>query len=641
MGQIAFALSVAAVLGCTATVAAAQMAGHGSHQNQSPQASAAFDPATADVAFSVLPVSGDSLRAGEEARITVTVTDRITGAPIPDLSLAGWMLLRRNAQVSAEIPCAAKATLFTQGRVTSRPDVDLNAARLLVLNRDGSILVVDPQVDFTITQIESVIPLPGVPADWALSTDGDTIFVALPLYNAVAVIDAASYQVSGLIELPKGSLPTRILPLSNGSVAIYASAGGTITIAHPDGSGQTDPVAVGAAPVALAATADRLYVASAAGRLTAIDTDTGALATDASISTGPPALALSTDGTTLIVASAGTAEVAILEPRTLAPLATIEAATGMTALALTPNGQYVILLNGDADTLLLAQISTRRIVASQKVAAAPVEITLSHDYAYIRGLEGDHFTLVELADLDRGVITPLDVQSAGRPVQRREALAQARLVAPYGHGALVGNVDEGVAYYYMEGMNTPMGTVNLYGPAVQGLMTIDRGFHETAPGTYSTTAKLPFAGVYDVPIAVQDPGNVTCFTATAGAAAQVSPQVPEVSIDLAMQQITDDLVAGQDSQLVVQWSPTTADAVAPEDVRLLVFSSGGDWQARSRARTVGEHSFAGHWIFPHPGRYGLSVEIPALGIGYADLLPFYFNVSAAQATDASLKEKSP
>ncbi len=50
----------------------------------------------------------------------------------------------------------------------------------------------------------------------------------------------------------------------------------------------------------------------------------------------------------------------------------------------------------------------------------------------------------------------------------REALSRAKMIAPYGHGALVGNADEAVAYYYMEGMNTPMGTVKTYGPECPG-----------------------------------------------------------------------------------------------------------------------------------------------------------------------------
>ena len=83
---------------------------------------------------------------------------------------------------------------FRQGRVTARADVDLNASRLLVLNRSGSISVIDPQVDFAITQMQTVIPLPGVPADWRLSRDGRTLFVSLPLYSAIAVVDTTTLR---------------------------------------------------------------------------------------------------------------------------------------------------------------------------------------------------------------------------------------------------------------------------------------------------------------------------------------------------------------------------------------------------------------------------------------------------------------
>ena len=222
-----------------------------------------FDPATAATALEVTALTGGPVIAGEEARVTLRITDGISGLPVTGRSVAGWMLLQRNAQVAAEMPCSAKARLFTQGRVTARPDVDLNGSKLLVLNRDGSIAIVNPQVDFTITQMEGVIPLPGVPADWALAGDRQTLFVSLPVFGAVAVIDTRSFQMSGLIELPKGSMPTQMLPLADGAVAIYLSAPGAVTIARPDGTGQTDPVAVGSGPVAMAEGAWRLIVAAA------------------------------------------------------------------------------------------------------------------------------------------------------------------------------------------------------------------------------------------------------------------------------------------------------------------------------------------------------------------------------------------
>ncbi|MEZ5779493.1 MAG: hypothetical protein R3E44_14145 [Paracoccaceae bacterium] len=600
-----------------------------------------FDPATAVTELAVAAITDGPVTAGEEARITLRITDGASGLPVTGRSVAGWMLLRRNAQVAAEMPCSAKARLFTQGRVTARPDVDLNASKLLVLNRDGSIAVVNPQVDFTITQMEGVIPLPGVPADWALAADGQTLFVSLPVYGAVAVIDTRRFQMSGLIELAKGSLPTQLLPLADGSVAVYLSATGAVTIARPDGDGRTDPVAVGGGPVAMAQGAWRLIVA-APGRLTTIDTRTGAIAASATIPAGEPSLALAPDGLSVFVATTAATGIERRDIRALKLRGTVAVEPGIFALALEPGRRQIIALNRETDRMVLIDPRTGAVSATGRTPPQPVEVTFSHDYAYVRGLEGDHFSIFELAELRQGKLAPVDIQSASAPVTPREALSRARMIAPYGHGALVGNADEAVAYYYMEGMNSPMGTVKTYGPNVQGLMAIDRGFHETAPGVYETTATLPFGGAYDIPVAIDADGFVTCFAATAEPASKSADDqrrnAPRIEADM-----LSDMVAGRRGEFVVRLfdGSTGKPILGLTDVRLVAFSSSGEWQSRKWATEAGQGRYVANWKFPKPGRYGLSLQIASSGVGYADQRPLYFNVGPPGDGGSEAKDGSP
>ncbi|MGB5560330.1 MAG: hypothetical protein WBN04_20240 [Paracoccaceae bacterium] len=622
--------SAAAVfLALWAAPATAQQVGHNGHAMGG--ADAAFDPTTATIALSVTPTDGASLVAREPARVALTIADK-NGQPVTGRSVAGWMMLQRNAQVSAEMPCSAKARLFTQGRVTARPDVDLNASRLLVLNRDGSVAIVNPQVDFTITQMEGVIPLPGVPADWAMSDDGQTVFVSLPVYGAIAVIDTRAFQITGLIELPKGSMPTQLLPLPDGELAIYLSATGSVTIARPDGTGQTDPVAVGAGPVAMAAAPGRLIVA-ATGKLTAIDAQSGAVAASAAIPDGEPSLALAPDSLSVFVAANHADKIERRDIRTLDLRAAVPVKPGIFALAIEPGGHQLIALNRSTDTLVLIDPRTNSVSATGRTPPEPVEVTFSHDYAYIRGLKGDHFSVFELAELQQGRLAPVEIQSAAAPVIAREALSRTKMIAPYGHGALVGNADEQVAYYYMEGMNTPMGTVKTYGPNVQGLMTIDRGFRETAPGTYETTATLPFGGSYDIPVAIDSDGFVTCFTATAKPAARSAdePARTHLRIEPEAASLTAEYAGNLVIRIVDEATDKPADGL---NVRVLAFSPSGTWQKRKWATDLGDGRYAGEWTFPKPGRYGLSLEVSSLGVGFADQPPLYFKVGAAD-TDAS------
>lgn len=600
-----------------------------------------FDPATAVTELAVAAMADGAIIAGQEARVTLRITDGVSGLPVMGRSVAGWMLLQRNAQIAAEMPCSAKVKLFTQGRVTERPDVDLNGSKLLVLNRDGSIAIVNPQVDFTITQMEGVIALPGVPADWALAKDRQTLFVSLPIYGAVAVIDTRKFQVSGLIELPKGSMPTQLLPLSDGAVAIYLSTPGAVTIARPDGTGQIDLVTVGSGPVAMAEGIRRLIVA-ASGKLAAIDTATGIVAASTDIAAGEPSLALAPDGLSVFVATTSATGIERRDVRALTLRQTVAVDPGIFTLALEPGRRQLVALNRATDQMVLIDPRSNAVSATSRTPLQPVEVTFSHDYAYVRGLEGDHFSVFELAALQQGELEPVDVQSASAPVTPRESLSRARMIAPYGHGALVGNVDEAVAYYYMEGMNSPMGTVKTYGPNVQGLMTIDRGFRETAPGVYETTATLPFGGAYDIPVAIDADGFVACFTTTAQAAAKTKAEQNRTALRIEPGSFTG-IVAGSRGEVSVRLvnDTTGLPAVGLKDVRLMVFSSGGGWQGRKWASETGEGRYTVAWRFPKPGRYGLSLQIASAGLGFADQRPVYFNVGSPGDGATEAKDGSP
>ena len=315
---------------------------------------------------------------------------------------------------------------------------------------------------------------------------------------------------------------------------------------------------------------------------------------------------------------------------------------GVFALALEPGHQQLVALNRETDRILLIDPRADAVSATGRTPPQPVEITFSHDYAYVRGLGGDHFSVFELAELRQGNLTPVDVQSAAAAVTPREALSRARMIAPYGHGALVGNADEAVAYYYMEGMNNPMGTVKTYGQNVQGLMTIDRGFRETMPGVYETTTTLPFGGAYDIPVAIDADGFVTCFATTAQPAAKSEAEENRSALRVEPGPLSG-IVAGSPGAVVIRLidDRTGEPAVGLRDVRLLAFSPSGGWQGRKWATDIGQGRYAVDWKFPTPGRYGLSLQIASAGMGYADRRPVYFNVGPPDDGVSEAKDGSP
>lgn len=584
-----------------------------------------YDPARTEARFELRPTTGETATAGTELAATLTLVNRETGAPVTGEHVAGWMDLVRNGQVASELPCAARVGLYAQGRVTHRADADLNASRLMVLSRSGTISVIDPQVDFTITQMQTVIQLPGVPADWALSGDRKSLFVSLPMASAVAVIDTSAFSVAALIELDKGSQPTTLLPLSGGGLAVALSGQDAVTVLHPEGATRSDPVATGGGRIALAEDrAGTVFALSEAGRLSALSASEGRLLATAELPSGEPSLAMSPWNRSLYAVTSGADSVAVFSARDLAPRAKIGVGRGIYRLGMTPGGRSLVAVKRAESRLLLLDGQKNRVVNDIPTVREPVEIAFSDDYAYVRGLAADHFALLEREALEAGDLTPVDIQSSSRPLQPREALASARMIVPYPGGAMIGNAEERLAYYYMEGMNAPMGTVQLYGPDVQGILTLDRGFREVGPGVYQSTTRLQKGGSYTVAMAIGDEGAPVCFDTAVASAPGTEKKNDASTVSVALEPGAP-IPARVKSALVLKLTGDGA-AADPDRIRLVAFSPSGRWQARQWAVGLGDGRYAADWEFPRPGRYGISIELPDAASNFASQKPLYFKV---------------
>lgn len=582
---------------------------------------AAYDPETMEAQFELRPVSGKIATAGEDLAVTVSFVNRKTGAPVTGLHVAGWMNLVRNGQVESELPCAARVGLYAQGRVTHRADADLNASRLLTMSRSGAISLIDPQIDFTITQMQSVIQLPGIPADWALSPDQRTLFVSLPMASAIAVIDTATFTLATLVELEKGSLPTTLLPLADGGLAVALSGTKAVSILHPKTGERGAPVAVGGGGVALAEDGTGgVFALSGAGKLVALSAKDGTPVAEAALPPGEPALAVSSWNRAVYAGTSGADTVSVFAARDLAPRGQVETGPGIARLAAIPGGRGLLAIKRAESRLLLIDAETASVTQDLPTVEEPVEITFSADYGYVRGLAADHFALLDRAALVAGRLEPADIQSASRPPVAREALASAKLITPYPGGAMIGNPDERQAYFYMEGMNAPMGTVQLYGPDVQGILTLDRGFREIGPGVYQSLTKLAKGGSYTVAMAIGDEGTPACFNTTLAAAPDEAKDAAQPRLAVTLD--SDAAIPARiKSEVVLKLSGN-------EDrgrIRLTAFSSSGSWQARQWATALGDGRYAALWDFPRPGRYGINVELP--DAGHSPLQePVYFKV---------------
>ncbi|MCF7700783.1 hypothetical protein [Loktanella sp. M215] len=578
--------------------------------------------------------------AGGEARIVVTLTDRETGAPVTNRQIYGWMELVRNAQVTAEISCRSRARLLARGNVTAKADVDLNSYKLLMLNADRAVSVVNPHVDFTITNMEKVIPLPAAPFDWRMSGDGSTVFVTLPTLDLAVAIDTLDLTVVRLVDMGGGARPATVTALGGNRAAVELAGTGAVAIIDAGSEASSRPVAVGPAPLIMAAdmATGRVFAAAADGHVVAVDTARMAVTADTTLSALSAMLWLPGPGR-LAIGSAQDPVLRLFDPVTLAETDSIPLSAPVTALALDPQSGLVLALDRAGSRISVIDAEAGRVIATGPVADTPVEIGFSHAYAYVRGLGGDTFTALELEELRDGKLTPIAIQDAAAPKRPTDdpAAVRARLIAPAGHGALIANPAERVAYDYMEGMNVPMGTVPIYGTAVTGMLAIDRGFRETQPGTYEARAIITSAGPYELVMALDRPDLVVCQPASVDPGAAGDKTNPGPSVTAAL---TDPAEGGR--QQTFTWRLADPASGAPvlgvTDLRILAYSPSGVWQKRTVARETADGIYSATFSFPKGGRYGLAISSVSRRLGPTDAAPSY--VTIRPSPDDAFQEES-
>jgi len=146
------------------------------------------------IELTVVPQDGPSetgaeLTAGQTATVKVALMDAKSGSPVVGIRPKGWMVGRPSEMAADEHSCVEKIRRLAGGRLGARAEVDLNRYVIVTMNHDKTVSVIDPQVEFGATKLESLVTLPGNGADWVLSPDQSYLYVTIPGEDAVAVIE--------------------------------------------------------------------------------------------------------------------------------------------------------------------------------------------------------------------------------------------------------------------------------------------------------------------------------------------------------------------------------------------------------------------------------------------------------------------
>ena len=131
---------------------------------------------------------------GQDVRLTVRLTDAASGAPLAAANPAAWLSLNRRGSPPSEPVCRREVAAYLGGNPFVRPDVDLTGFTLVVMNRDPTVTVLDPQGGFGGSRMLAMLPLESPGVDMAVGLMPPRLYVTEPVAKRLAVIDTERWQ---------------------------------------------------------------------------------------------------------------------------------------------------------------------------------------------------------------------------------------------------------------------------------------------------------------------------------------------------------------------------------------------------------------------------------------------------------------
>ncbi|MGE5153901.1 MAG: cytochrome D1 [Bdellovibrio bacteriovorus] len=599
------------------------------------------------VEFSVRPAheGSDTVVAADWADVSFRITDAGTGEPVKGRYPAAWMDLAKAWQARGESPmtCRDRVSTFLKGIVGVRPMIDLNSHYLLVMNRDASISVIDPAVGITgITNLFAQVVLERPAADWAKTRDQQRLFVTMPLAGKVAVVDLELFKVSAAVDA--GEKPTRAA-LQNDER--YLWVGNNASRAEDSGVSVIDtaslervafiPTGAGHHEIALSDDDAHAFVTNRdSGTVSVIDVRTLAKVKDLETGPVPIALALSPLSKALYVADGKAGTISIIDPAGLEIRGRIEAQPGLGPLRFSPDGRWGVVVNPVQNAVHVIDASTDRLVHTVPVGSQPYQVSFTRQYAYIRSLGSEQVGLIALGGLDDAGVPPVTYFPAGQgaPGRARDvSIADSIIPSAKEAAAYVVNQAEGTVYYYMEGMNAPMGSFRNYGHEARAIEIADRSLREREPGVYTGRVKIPVEGTYDVAFVMDTPRFVHCFSAPVAPNPQVRQAAGPMGVEF---QIAQRMVPVGGS-VPVRFRLTDPVMGQPltdlSDVTLLYYASDGRDRTVVPATAVGPGEYEATVTVRASATYYLFVGAASQGANYTDL-PYATLLGVAPAAPA-------
>jgi YVTN family beta-propeller protein len=581
-------------------------------------AAAGFEGTRVDSGISVrLSVDGrgaKELREGDSARVTVALTDKATGAALRGIYPAAWLGAIPEGGIAERERCVASVAGYLSGGLFKRAELDVNTYYVVTMNADPTLTVVDPRFSFGGSRLLALVQLRGAGHDWASSADGERLFVAMPSAGEVAVVDTASWQVVANIAV--GAHPRRAL-LQPGGAHVWIAYDGGVAALDPRSGAVVARLATPKGAQDLAASDDGRYLFTADGTsLAIIDTRVLQIKKEVPLDEAPVSIAWSSLGRMAYVAGAGGA-ISVIDPVAGRVRTSIAAGAGIRQLRMAPGGRHLFVVNPAKDLVQIVDTASNRVIQNGAIDGGPFEVTFSEQLAYVRRMRSDVVLMIPLADLGTaGRPIPVVDFPAGQEVFGDPGVPADGIVSAPGESAvLVSHPKDGKVYYYREGMAAPVGHFVNYGKIPRAVLVIDRTLREQSPGVFSTVARLPHAGTYNLAVFVDSPRVVACFEVSVKA--DPVEEAARAKLPKAEPLTGTDVVAAG-SPVPVAFRVTESGTGRPidglTDADVLVYQVAGGWNERRPLQNKGDGRYETNVNLPAEGVYYVYIESPSAGL---------------------------
>jgi YVTN family beta-propeller protein len=570
------------------------------------------------------------LVAGANAVATFRVTDARTGQPLSGLRPTAWISSRTSTQPPSEAVCKDKIRNFMGGLLSVRPEIDLNSYLALTLNHDNTITIINPLISFSKTKLEGIVQLSGTGADWVLSPTQEFLYVTLPDQSTVAVVNVITRKIVATIAAGEKTKPRRIAIQPDGRYVWVGLDDSPLVAAIDTATNKlAATISVGMGLHNLAFTPDSRFVYvtnSASDTVSVIDAKRLAKLTDIKVGQTPVPIAYSSASRLVYVASINGATISAIDPEKKQVVKSIPTKRGVVALRFEPKGRFGFVVNQIENTVTVLDASTNSLVGGAEVVKGPDQVTFTARYAYIRGTGSEKVSLIDLGEVAKGKVTPVDVTAGRLPASNLpQEIGVADMIAPTpeGNAVLIANAPDQMMYYYVEGMMAPMGTISNYKRRPRALLLINRSLTETAPGVYSTPIKLTRAGMFDVPLLIDQPRAHNCFQLEVAESPDAEKNRAGASIAVEAL-FKEKRFKPQDTiplRFKITDSLTKQPVIGLDDVQVAVFEPPGIFQQRQWAKDVGGGVYEVTQTFPRAALYHVMLKVASRGVNYADI-PF-------------------